>query len=92
MDARCSRILSRLLSPHTRNTTGSGHVHLSHTRLDFNPVLREEATPSDGKELVLHGNFILGLSSEKIQVKDTISVNSDGCVYFFLVWTPNFGD
>ena len=43
----------------------------------------EEAIPSCEKKLVLHGNFILGFSSENTQVKDTISVNNDGVCLFF---------
>lgn len=54
----------------------------AHTTMELTLALPAKATPSDEKELVPHSNFILGFPSEKIQVKDTISVNNVGVCLF----------
>lgn len=56
----------------------------AHTTLELTLALPAKATPGNEKELVPHGNFFLGFPSEKIQVKDTISVNNDRVCLFLM--------
>lgn len=92
IDARCPRRLPRPPSPHTRNSTDLGHVHLSLTRLElaFNPVLTRPP-PVMRRSLSFIAISLLALLLRRQKWRTQLVSTMMGCVYFLMLWHPTSG-